>query len=277
VQSFTGQSGGDDLFWKTTGLEVDLSSALAPSVNEFRQAIAIQHMNEIYARSGSRYPEVMLGHFGVQSEDARLQRPELLGIGSTFMQINSVPQTEATAGSYAQGSLAAFGEVQFSDKLFTKSFTEHGYIMIILSVVGDITYSQGIDKLWDRSTKDDFYWPSFNGIGEQVVASKEIYSDGSAGDADVFCYQERFAEYRYKSSHVTSLFRPKRSGNLAAWHLSEEFSTRPTLGNTFIESNTPMDRAIAVTSEPHFIADVYIQNKSARAMPVFSNPGLYRI
>jgi hypothetical protein len=219
----------------------DLSTAGAPTVNEFRQAIAIQHMNELYARAGSRYPEVIKGFFGVQSEDSRLQRPELLGMGSTHMRINTVPQT-SESGTTAQGNLAAFGEVQISDKLFTKSFTEHGYVFILISAVGDITYSQGQEKLWNRSTKNDFYWPQWNGIGEQAIESREIYSDGTVGDDDVFAYQERFAEYRYKTSHVTSLFRPKRASNLASWHLSEEFSTRPTLGDTFIQSNTPMDR-----------------------------------
>ena len=254
----------------------DLSTAGAPTVNEFRQAIAIQHMNELYARAGSRYPEVIKGFFGVQSEDSRLQRPELLGMGSTHMRINTVPQT-SESGTTAQGNLAAFGEVQISDKLFTKSFTEHGYVFILISAVGDITYSQGQEKLWNRSTKNDFYWPQWNGIGEQAIESREIYSDGTVGDDDVFAYQERFAEYRYKTSHVTSLFRPKRASNLASWHLSEEFSTRPTLGDTFIQSNTPMDRAIAVASEPHIIMDAFIQNKSARPMPKYSNPGLYRI
>lgn len=257
-------------------LYADLSTASSATLNEFRQATAIQHMNEIYARSGSRYPEVMKGHFGVTSEDSRLQRPELLGMGSTHMQVKTVPQTSET-GTTAQGNLAAFGEVSLSNKLFTKSFTEHGYVMVILSAVGDITYSQGQEKLWSRNTKNDFYWPTFNGIGEQAILSKEIYADGTAGDEDVFAYQERYAEYRYKTSQVTSLFRPKRASNIASWHLSEEFATRPTLGSTFIESNTPVDRAIAVPTEPHIIADVYFQNKTARAMPKYSNPGLYRI
>lgn len=260
----------------TANLQVDLSTAKAITVNELRQSIAIQHINEIYARSGSRYPEVMLGHFGVTSEDSRLQRPELLGIGSTDLSMRQIPQTSET-GTTPQGSLSAFGQVEIQDKLFTKSFTEHGYIIVNLSVVGDITYSQGMEKLWSRTTKDDFYWPSYNGIGEQAVLSKEIYADGTSGDEDVFAYQERFGEYRYKQSQVTSLFRPKRASNLAAWHLSEEFATRPTLGNTFIQSNTPMDRAIAVPSEPHFLADMFFRNKTARAMPKFSNPGLYRI
>ena len=194
------------------------------------------------------------------------------------MTDSKVSQSRSSdSGTTAQGNLAAFGEVQISDKLFTKSFTEHGYVFILISAVGDITYSQGQEKLWNRSTKNDFYWPQWNGIGEQAIESREIYSDGTVGDDDVFAYQERFAEYRYKTSHVTSLFRPKRASNLASWHLSEEFSTRPTLGDTFIQSNTPMDRAIAVASEPHIIMDAFIQNKSARPMPKYSNPGLYRI
>ena len=176
-------------------------------------------MNELYARCGSRYPEVIKGFFGVDSEDSRLQRPELLGIGSTHMRVNTVPQTSET-GTTAQGNLAAFGEVQISDKLFTKSFTEHGYIMIMISAVGDITYSQGKERLWNRSTKNNFYWPQWNGIGEQAIEQKEIYCLGQPADDDVFAYQERYSEYRYKTSHVTSLFRPKRASNLASWHRS---------------------------------------------------------
>lgn len=254
----------------------DLSGSTGITVNELRQSIAIQHINEIYARHGSRYPEVMLGHFGVTSEDARLQRPELLGIGSTNLSMQQIPQTSETATT-PQGSLAAFGQVEISDKLFTKSFTEHGYVMVIMSVVGDITYSQGIEKHWSRKFKDEFYWPSYNGIGEQAILSKELFADGTMGDDDVFAYTERFGEYRFKQSQITSLFRPRRPANLAAWHLSEEFATRPVLGHTFIQSSTPMDRAIAVPSEPHFIADIQFSNKTARAMPKFSNPGLYRI
>lgn len=254
----------------------DLTSASSITVNELRQSIAIQHINEIYARSGSRYPEVMLGHFGVTSEDSRLQRPELLGIGSSSLTMAQVAQTSET-GTTPQGSLSAYGQVELQDKLFTKSFTEHGFVMVIMSVVGDITYSQGVEKLWSRSTKEDFYWPSYNGIGEQAILSQEIYADGTVGDQDVFAYTERFGEYRSKQSQVTGLFRPRRSSNLAAWHLSELFGTRPTLGDTFIKSNTPMDRAIAVPSEPHYLADVLFRNKTARAMPRYSNPGLYRI
>lgn len=256
-------------------LYADLASA-GTDVNQFRQAIAIQHANEAMARFGSRYPEIIKGRFGVDSEDSRLQRPELLGMGSAYMGIKTVPQTSET-GTTAQGNLAAFGEISISDKLFTKSFTEHGYIMVLISAVGDITYSQNQERLWNRSTKDDFYWIEYNGIGEQAIESREIYADGNPGDDDVFGYQERFGEYRFKTSQVTSLFRPKRAGNLASWHLSEEFASRPTLGNTFIQSNTPMDRAIAVPSEPHLICDMFFQNKSARPMPKFSNPGLTRI
>jgi hypothetical protein len=260
---------------EANSLYADLSNAGA-DVNTFRQAVAIQHANEAMARFGSRYPEIIKGRFGVDSEDSRLQRPELLGMGSTYMGIKTVPQTSQT-GTTAQGNLAAFGEISLSDKLFTKSFTEHGYVIVLISAVGDITYSQNQEKLWNRSTKDDFYWIEYNGIGEQAIESREIYCDGNIGDDDVFGYQERFGEYRFKTSQVTSLFRPKRIGNLASWHLSEEFASRPTLGDTFIKSNTPMDRAIAVPSEPHLICDMFFQNKSARPMPKFSNPGLSRI
>lgn len=262
-------------------IEADLSNALAPSVNQFRTATAIQQFNEIYARCGSRYPEVMRGQFGVESADARLQRPELLGMKSVYMDIYAVPQTSSTDATTPQGNLSAFGEVNINGlKLFSKSFTEHGYLMILVSVVNPrLTYCQGKEKLWSRSTKLDYMWPVFHNLGEQATLSQELYCDGTSGDQDVLNYVPRHEELRYKTSHVTGLFRPTRSSNLAAWNLCERFLTRPTFGGTFIQSNLgdPLDRAIAVPTEPHYMATFSFRNKSARVLPVYSVPGLGRI
>ena len=260
----------------------DLSAATAATVNDLRLAFQTQRLLERDARSGTRYNEMILAHFGVTVPDFRVQRPEFLGGGSSPINVSPVPQTtfEATAtNENAQASLAAFATVSGKHG-FTKSFVEHGMLIGLANVRGDITYSQGLDRYWSKSTRYDFYYPVLSQIGEQSVLNKEIwYADnpgtGASQDDGVFGYQERYAEYRYKPSLVTGLFRPDASGTLAAWHLSEDFSSLPTLGDTFIQSNTgdPLDRAIAVSTEPHMYADFYFDMKCARPMPVYGVPG----
>lgn len=255
-------------------LYADLSSATGSTINAWRQAFQIQKFLERDARGGTRYIEKVHSHFGVTSPDARLQRPEYLGGGSQPININPVPQTSSTDATTPQGNMSAFGTVSETGSGFTKSFTEHGFIIGLANVRADITYQQGMDRMWSRSTQYDYYFPSFAHLGEQAVLSKEIYSDGTANDDDVFGYQERYAEYRYKPSKITGLFRSSATATLDPWHLSEEFSTRPTLSATFIESNTPLDRVIAVPAEPHMLLDCYFDLKCTRPMPVYSPPGL---
>ena len=194
--------------------------------------------------------------------DFRVQRPEFLGGGSTPININPVAQTSGQPTPAADdklGQLAAIGSAS-GQHGFTKSFVEHGVIIGLVNVRGDITYSQGLDRYWSKSTRYDFYYPVLAQIGEQTVLNSEIYYQNAAADDTVFGYQERYSEYRYKPSKVTSLFRPNAAGTLAAWHLSEDFTSLPTLGDTFIQSNvgTPLDRAIAISTEPHFILDGYL-------------------
>lgn len=258
-------------------LAADLSGATAATINDLRLAFQTQRLLERDARSGTRYVETILAHFGVTVPDFRVQRPEFLGGGSSPINITPVAQTTyqgTPTTEDAKGSLAGFGTASGSHG-FTKSFTEHGVIIGLVNARADITYSQGIERYWSKSTRYDFYYPVLAQIGEQAVLNKEIYADGSANDDAVFGYQERYAEMRYKPSRLTSLFAPGAAGTLAAWHLSEEFSSLPTLGSTFIESNTrePLDRAIAVTTEPHFIFDAYFDMKCARPMPLFGVPG----
>lgn len=259
------------------GLFTDLSEATAATINQLRQAFQIQRMYERDARGGTRYTEIIRSHFGVTSPDARLQRPEYLGGGQTMVNIAPVAQTSSTDGTSPQGNLAAFGTVAVNGHGFTKSFTEHGVLIGLVEVRADLTYQQGLNRMWSRRTRFDFYWPTLAHIGEQSVLNKEIYTQGSVApttDAGTFGYQERYAEYRYKPSQITGLFRSNATASLDAWHLSEDFSALPVLNASFIVSNPPVDRVIAVPAEPHFLFDAWFKMRVARPMPVFGVPGL---
>lgn len=261
----------------TTGLMADLSTATSATINSLRQAFQIQRIYERDARGGTRYTELIKSHFGVTSPDARLQRPEYLGGGSTPVNISPVPQTAPTtaAGETPQGNLAAYGTVGLNQHAFTASFTEHCVILGIVSVRADLNYQSGLNRMWSRRTRFDFYLPALSHIGEQAVLQKEIFCDGvSANDGKVFGYQERFAEYRYKPSLITGLFRSNATAPLDAWHLAQKFTTAPVLGSTFIVEDPPVDRVIAVPSEPHFLFDSYFRLRCTRPMPVYGVPGL---
>jgi len=255
----------------------DLSEATAATINSLRQAFQIQKIFERDARGGTRYTELIKSHFGVTSPDARLQRPEYLGGGSTPVDIDPIPQTSPT-GTYAdtpQGNLAAIGSVSVKGHGFTSSFTEHCLIIGLVSIRADLTYQQGLNRMWSRKTRFDFYWPALSHLGEQAVLQKEIYATGVPTEDDkVFGYQERYAEYRYYPSMITGQLRSTAAQPLDAWHLAQEFSTAPVLDATFIEENPPVDRVIAVPSEPHFILDCYIKMQCTRPMPVYGVPGL---
>lgn len=264
-------------FGNVSGLYTDLTSASAATINSLRQAFQIQKIYERDARGGTRYTELIRSHFGVTSPDARLQRPEYLGGGSTPVNISPVPQTAPTtaAGETPQGNLAAYGTVGLNGHAFTTSFTEHCIVIGIASVRADLNYQQGLNRMWSRRTRFDFYLPALSHIGEQAVLQKEIFANGVPADDDkVFGYQERFAEYRYKPSLITGLFRSTASQPLDAWHLAQKFDTAPVLGNEFIIENPPVDRVIAVPSEPHFLFDSYFQLRCTRPMPVYGVPGL---
>ncbi len=253
----------------------DLSAATAATINQLRQAFQIQKLYERDARGGTRYIEVIRAHFGVTSPDARQQRPEYLGGGSTPLNVSLVPQT-SEAGTIAQGNLAAYGSASMTGHGFTKSFTEHCFVIGLVSSRADLTYQQGLNRMFSRQTRWDHYWPALAHIGEQAVLNKEIYAQGSGdavADEAVFGYQERFAEYRYKPSQITGQFRSNFATSLDTWHLSQDFGALPTLNTDFIEDEPPIDRVIAVPTEPHFIFDSYIQLHCARPMPVSSVPG----
>lgn len=256
-------------------LLADLTAATAATINSLRQAFQLQKIYERDARGGTRYTEIIRAHFNVTSPDARLQRPEFLGGGTTPVVVSAVPQTSSTDATTPQGNLAAMGTVISQGHGFTSSFTEHCVLIGLVSVRADLTYQQGLNRMFSRRTRFDFYWPALSHIGEQTVLQKEIFTSGvDVEDNVVFGYQERYAEYRYKPSLISGLFRSDAAGTLDSWHLSQDFATAPVLDAAFIVENPPVDRVIAVPAEPHFLFDSYIQMHCARPMPVYGVPGL---
>lgn len=266
------------------GLIANLSQATAITINKLREAFQVQRLYERDARGGTRYTEIIRSHFGVVSPDSRLQRPEYLGGSSTPVNITPIAQTSHTSGRSPQGHLAGIGVSHFSGHGFTKSFTEHCVILGLVSVRADLSYQQGLNRMFSRSTRWDFYWPALAHLGEQAILNKEIYAQGEtktkSGDStkvlddEVFGYQERYAEYRYKPSIVTGKFRTSDSGTLDSWHLSQSFSSLPSLNPGFIVEDPPMTRVLAVNTEPHFLFDSHFKLKCVRPMPVYGVPGL---
>lgn len=251
----------------------DLSDMADVTVNAIRQAFQVQKMFEKDARGGTRYIEITRQHFDVISPDARLQRPEFLG-GKTFnININPIAQN-SESGSTPQGNLAAMGTINASGAGFTKTFTEHEIVIGIVSFRADLNYQQGLNRMWSRKTRFDYYFPTFAHLGEQAILNKELVCTGASGDDDVFGYQERWAEYRYKPSLVTGQFRSNATASLDVWHLAQDFSGPPALSPQFINENPPLDRVVAVPSEPKFLLDVFFDLKHSRPMPMFSVPGL---
>lgn len=257
----------------------DLSLATAATINQLREAFQVQRLFERDARGGTRYTEILRSHFGVVSPDARLQRPEFLGGGTSRISVNPVASTAFTGATGEEtplGELGAFGTFSGRNIGFRQSFTEHCVVLGLASLRADLNYQQGLDRMWSRRTRFDFYWPALAHLGEQAVLNREIYADGSGNDALTFGYQERYAEYRYKPSRVTARFRSNSTAPLDSWHLSQNFSALPVLNQSFIEENPPIDRIVAINqaTEPQVLLDMFFQFKCARPMPVFGVPGL---
>jgi Capsid protein (F protein) len=263
-----------------SGFYADLSAATAATINQLRQSFQIQKLLERDARGGTRYTEILRSHFGVASPDARLQRPEYLGGGSTPINIQPVAQTSGTGVSGQTtpiGNLAAYGTYLAQSHGFSQSFVEHGYVIGLISVRADLTYQQGLRRHWSRSTRYDFYFPAFAMLGEQAVLNKEIFVDGSAADSNVFGYQERWAEYRYNPSEVTGLFRSTAAGTIDPWHYAQRFTSRPTLNSTFIQDTPPLARNLAVGAAANgqqLLLDAFFDISAARPLPMYSVPGL---
>lgn len=262
-------------FGSESGLQVDLTSATSVTINQFREAFQIQRWYERAARGGTRYTEIIRSFFGVVSPDARLQRPEYLGGSSNRIDVNVIPQTSGTTDVSPQANLSAFAVgTNGRGNGFSKSFTEHGWIIGLVNVRADLTYQQGINRMWTRSTKFDMYWPTFAFLGEQTVLNKEIFAQGNEEDDKVFGYQERYAEYRYAPSQVTGKFRSTYAQSLDSWHLAQKFENLPKLSPEFIVDNPPVDRVVAVPSEPQFLLDCWFNLSCVRPMPVYGVPGL---
>ena len=261
--------------WLSKSAYADLDSSSIFTINSLRTAFQMQKFYERLARGGSRYTEVLRSFFGVVSPDARLQRPEFLGSFTKMVNVNPIAQTSATDDTSPQGNLSAYGVTAAKFHGFTKSFVEHGYVFGFVCARADLTYQQGINKMWLRSTVYDFYWPTFAHLGEQAIELREIYAQGSEADTTVFGYQERYAEYRYKPSQITGKFRSSVvNGSLDKWHLSQFFKNAPTLNEEFIVEKPPIDRIIAVPSEPEFLLDIGFRYITVRPMPMFGTPGL---
>ncbi len=272
---------GVDATWNTPNLEADLSAggtadltmATAATINAIRQAFQLQRLAERDARGGTRYTEILRSHFHVFSPDQRLQRPEYLGGGSTPVMLTPVARTGGTPAA----ELAAFGIAANGGVGFIKSFTEHCIILGLVASRADLNYQQGLDRQFSRSTRFDFFWPALAHIGEQAVKNKEIKAVDLAPPSDelTFGFQERWAEYRYKPSKITGLFRSNAAGTLELWHLAQNFTTITVpLDNDFIEEDPPFSRIVAVPSEPDFLFDAFFDFKCARPIPTYSVPGM---
>ena len=260
--------------WDNTGMVADLSTATSATINQLREAFQIQGLLERDARGGTRYKEIIQGHFNVSSPDMRLDRPEYLGGGKSYINVQPISQTSSTDSTTPQGNMAGFGTAQFTGHTFNKSFTEHCAVIGLVCVYADLTYQQGINRFFSKRTRYDYYWPALAHLGEQSILNKEIYAQGTSDDDLTFGYQERYAEYRYKPSQITGKFRSNATGTLDSWHLAQNFGSLPSLNTSFIEENPPIDRVTAVNTEPDLILDMYFKYKTHRPMPTYSVPAL---
>tara|TARA_B100000579_G_scaffold435637_1_gene459414 strand:+ start:149 stop:1729 length:1581 start_codon:yes stop_codon:yes gene_type:complete len=275
----TAPSGWGFLNDTTTGtagnkLVADLSTATSATINQLREAFQVQGLLERDARGGTRYKEIIQAHFNVTSPDMRLDRPEYLGGGKSYINVQPIAQTSSTDSTTPQGNMSGFGTAQFTGHTFNKSFTEHCAVIGLICVFADLTYQQGINRFFSKRTRYDYYFPALAHLGEQAILNKEIYAQGTSDDSLTFGYAERYAEYRYKPSQITGKFRSNATGTLDSWHLAQNFGSLPALNASFIEENPPIDRVTAVNTEPDLILDMFFKYKTARPMPTYSVPAL---
>lgn len=250
----------------------DLSTATSATINQLREAFQLQSFLERENIGGSRYKEMIYSMFGTLTGDARLDRPEYLGGGRSRISTTPIPQTSSTDTTTPQGNMSAYGTTGFSGHKFSKSFTEHGCIIGIAQINADLTYGQGLPREYSYRDRYDFYWPAFANLGNQSIRNKEIYAQGTADDDGVFGYQERYAELRYKPSMLTGKMRSNVTGSIDYWHLAQDFSSLPALNASFIEDTPPVDRVIAVNTEPQLLLDMYFKMRCARPAPLYGTP-----
>lgn len=269
---------GEQAQTETFYLGADLNSVTGATINNLRQAFAIQQFMEADARGGTRYREIIRNHFGVDIDDKTVQIPEYLGGQRYMINVNQVVQTSATDSKSPQGNAAAISVTPFMENSFTKSFQEHGYVIGLCCIRNDNTYQQGIEKLWSRTEKYDFYWPEFAHLGEQAILNKEIYAQGTEEDEMAFGYQEAYSEYRMVPNRVCGAFRSNAAQPLDAWHYADNYSELPTLSQDWLATDkSVIDRTIAVQSQPQFIMDVLVENDAVRPMPIYGTPGLTKL
>lgn len=275
------QGGGPLLGFHSTGnssddyaLYADLSAASASTINELRNAFAIQQFLEREMRGGTRFAEQIWSHFQVEFQDAHYA-PVYLGGGTAPVIVTPIANQSGSTGNL--GDLSAIASAGLSGAGFTYAYTEPSILLGIICVDADLTYQQGIERKWSYDTRYDFYWPEFASLGEQEILNQEIFVSGTSTDADVFGYQERHAELRHGVNRISSEFRSDHTLSLDSWHLAEDFATLPTLNQDFIESDPPFDRVMQVTDAKHFIADIRVNLKTARPMPLYGVPGLRRL
>lgn len=276
-------SGADLLIGNPTGTQpsealmmADLDDVTAITINSLRQAFQLQKFLERDARSGTRYIEIIKSHFNVDNPDYRLQRPEYLGGQHNGVNVNSVPQTTPDFNQEGQtpaANLSAFATVSGNSGIFNKSFTEHGFIIGVMNFTADVTYQQGLERFWSRQTRVDHYFPEFAHLGEQTILNKEIFVKGDSSDDEVFGYQERYAELRYKPNMITGKLRSTDPQSLDVWHYSEEFSDTPKLSGDFMHQSSPLKRNVAILTEPTFKVDMKFNLDQTKILPMHGTPG----
>ncbi len=262
---------------KLTPLEADLSKVTGATINELRQAIAVQHIFERDARTGTRYKEILKGAWGITSPDARLDRSEYIGGHRMPINVNQVIQTSSTDSTSPQGNTGAYSMTTLSRNMCTYSATEHGFVLGLAAIRVDHSYQQGLSRLWTRNTRFSYYDPMLANLGEQAVLNQEIYAQGTAKDEEVFGYQEAWADYRYRTNMITSEMRSTYAQTLDAWHYADKYDALPTLSNTWIKEGTEnIDRTLAVQSSNNhqFICNFYYNQSWTRPMPIYSIPGI---
>lgn len=258
-------------------LGADMSNVTAATINELRQAIAVQHIMERDARTGTRYKEILQEAWGVTSPDARLDRSEYIGGYRLPININQVIQTSSTDSTSPQGNTAAFSMTTMSRNMATYSATEHGFIIGLAAVRVEHSYQQGLSRMWTRSTRFSYYDPMLANLGEQAILNQEIYAQGNAQDEEVFGYQEAWADYRYRTNMITGEMRSTYAQTLDAWHYADKYDKLPKLSSEWIKEGTEnIDRTIAVQNDKsrQFICNFYFDQTWTRAMPIYSIPGL---
>lgn len=272
------QSKTGDALGISNSFYADLSDVQAATINNLRQAFAVQQFMEADSRGGTRYREIIRNHFGVDIDDKTVQIPEYLGGQRYMINVNQVVQTSATDAKSPQGNAAAISVTPFMENSFTKSFQEHGYVIGVCCIRNDNTYQQGVEKLWSRTEKFDFYWPEFAHLGEQAILNKEIYVQANEDDEKAFGYQEAYSEYRMTPNRVCGAFRSNATQSLDAWHYADNYTKLPTLSQEWLATDkSVIDRTIAVPSQPQFIMDVLVENDAVRPMPIYGTPGLTKL